>query len=142
MTQRVVGGGCLCGAVRFELTPPLRPVIVCHCRQCARWTGHAVAATAVDMDHFNLLSGAADLKWFSSSKHADRGFCGKCGSSLVWRPRDGSRMAVLAGLLDPPTGLTIAAHIYVQDKSDYYTICDGAPQFPTGAGEMARISIP
>ena len=24
-------GGCLCGALRFHLDPPLREVIACHC---------------------------------------------------------------------------------------------------------------
>src|SRR5262245_23873659 len=27
-------GSCLCGAVRFDITGPLRPVIACHCTQC------------------------------------------------------------------------------------------------------------
>lgn len=137
MADGVKTGGCLCGAVRFELTPPLRPVIVCHCRQCARWTGYAVAATAVPADKFRLLSGARDLKWFASSAHARRGFCGVCGSSLLWRPADGSRLSVLAGSLDPPTALALGAHIFVGDKSDYYAITDGAPQFEQGAGGLA-----
>ena len=34
----------------------------------------------------------------------------------------------MAGTLDPPTHLKIEQHIFVADKSDYYTIGDGAPQ--------------
>ena len=137
MQQKAVLGRCLCGAVRFELSPPLREVIVCHCRQCARWTGYAVAATAVAPENFTLLSGAAELKWYSSSSHAERGFCAVCGSSLLWKPADGSRLSVLAGSLEPPTGLEIGAHIFVSAKSDYYAIEGDAPQFAEGAGSFA-----
>jgi hypothetical protein len=45
-------------------------------------------------------------------------------------------MSVLAGALEPPTQLKIGAHIFVADKSDYYEIGDGAPQFEQGAGTL------
>ena len=37
----------------------------------------------------------------------------------------------MAGTLDPPTQLRIHEHIFVADKSDYYSIDDGTPQHPT-----------
>lgn len=138
MPNTPLTGGCLCGAIRFELSPPIRDVIVCHCRQCAQWTGFAVAATAVATDNFKLVSGAGALKWYASSAHAERGFCKVCGSSLLWKPSDGSRISVLAGSLDPPTGLTVSAHIFVAGKSDYYEIAGGAPQCEFGAGPLAE----
>lgn len=132
-------GRCLCGAVSFELTPPLRDVIICHCRQCAQWTGYAVAATAVASYNFKLTSGSSSLRWYKSSDHAERGFCGTCGSSLFWRPADGSRISVLAGSLTPPTGLATGAHIFTADKSDYYAIPGDAVQYPGGAGAVAAV---
>lgn len=137
MQEKPVTGRCLCGAVRFELAPPLRDVIVCHCRQCARWTGYAVAATAVSPDKLKIKAGAGDLKWYKSSEHAERGFCSACGSSLFWKPADDTRVAVLAGSLDPPTGIGVRAHIFVADKSDYYEIEGDAPQYAGGAGSAA-----
>jgi len=139
MPDETLTGRCLCGAVAFELRPPVRDVIVCHCRQCARWTGYAVAATAVTSENFRLIQGAESLRWYAASEHAERGFCSTCGSSLLWKPADGSRISVLAGALDPPTGLKIAAHIFVADKSDYYEIADGAPLFAEGGGEIAVV---
>jgi hypothetical protein len=132
-------GACLCGAVRFELRPPVRDVLVCHCRQCARWTGHVVAAAAVAPQNFAMLSGSVEVGWYAASSHAVRGFCRSCGSSLFWKPKDGSRIAVLAGALEPPTHLRIAAHIFVASKSDYYEICDGAPRFEAGASHLAEL---
>jgi hypothetical protein len=139
MKQSTLSGSCLCGAIRFELKPPIRDVIVCHCRQCAKWTGYAVAATAVAPDNFRLAAGAEVLSWFSSSESADRGFCNKCGSSLFWRPADKSRISILAGSLEPPTALKIAAHIFMDDKSDFYDVCDGAPRFAGGAGDLSLV---
>jgi hypothetical protein len=122
-------GRCLCGGVQYSVSGPLRGVIACHCSQCRRSSGHYVAATAAPSDRLTLTS-AATLGWYASSAHAERGFCRRCGSSLFWRPtgNDRSWTSIMAGTLDPPTHLTIERHIFVADKSDYYTIADGAPQ--------------
>lgn len=134
MSEKQLNGRCLCGAISFSLSPPWRHVVVCHCRQCARWTGSVVAATAVPLENLNLTGGSDALKWYAASSHADRGFCSNCGSSLFWRRRDKARISILAGALEPPTRLTIGAHVFVADKSDFYEIGDAAPQFP-GSGE-------
>ena len=128
-------GRCLCGSVRFEARAPFRPLIACHCRQCARWTGHLVMATSVQAGHFRFLAGEGMVRWFRASEHAARGFCDTCGSTLFWRPDEGDRISILAGSLEPPTGLVLAEHIFVADKSDYYGIGDRAPQH-AGAGPL------
>lgn len=134
-------GRCLCGEVRFTLSGPVRDVIVCHCRQCARWTGYAVAATAVAPQNFELLSGAGSLKWHASSEQALRGFCSVCGSSLFWKPADGTRISVMAGAIEPPTGLRVIAHIHTRSKSDYDEIAGDAPCFGEGAGALAAVPV-
>jgi hypothetical protein len=123
-------GGCLCGAVRYEVLAPLRAVVACHCSQCRRTSGHHVAATQVASADLRWVADAG-LKWYRSSDHAERGFCTVCGGNLFWRPLPQGPQAhtsIMAGTLDAPTGLSIARHIYVADKSDYYQIADGAPQ--------------
>jgi hypothetical protein len=61
-----------------------------------------------------------------NSGEAQRGFCGRCGSSLFWK-RDGQAVtSICAGSIDGPTGLRIAGHIFVADKGDYYSIGDPA----------------
>jgi hypothetical protein len=47
-------GSCLCGAVAFEITGPLRPVIACHCHQCRKQTGTYMSSTAVKDEQFRL----------------------------------------------------------------------------------------
>lgn len=122
-------GGCLCGAVRYEIDGPLRDVVYCHCAQCRKTSGHFVAATAVSNDKLQITEDSG-LAWYRSSDIAQRGFCRQCGSSLFWAPAHGKYMAIMAGALDAPTGLTSREHIYVDDASDYYELTDGLPQFP------------
>ncbi len=127
-TPRTLSGRCLCGDVRFEAAAPFRPVSACHCRQCAQWTGAFVMATSVPMPQFRFTAGESEVAWYAASDTAKRGFCTHCGSSLFWKPNGGERIAILAGSLDPPTGLAVDHHIFVADKSDYYGLHDGLPQ--------------
>ena len=132
----VATGGCLCGAVRFALRPPLRQVIACHCGQCRRWHGHVAAYTAcADAD----LSFESDrgLAWFRSSDVARRGFCRECGSSLFWKRHGSDRISVAAGALDGPTGLATTLQIFVADKGDYYRL-DPATPSRGGTGEASE----
>lgn len=118
-------GGCLCGAVRYSVEGPLRPVVACHCTQCRRSSGHHVAATAAPRDAVRI-EGA--VSWYASSAFARRGFCGTCGSNLFWEAEGRDTLSILAGTLDGETGLALERHIFVADKGDYYDIADGLPQ--------------
>jgi len=119
-------GGCLCGAVRYRVTGPLRAVLACHCQQCRKTSGHHVAATAAPRDAV-AIEGA--VTWYASSAQARRGFCGTCGSNLFWDGGDAD-LSIFAGTLNGPTGLRTSGHIYCADKGDYYTLTDGLPQWP------------
>ncbi len=122
-----VTGGCLCGAVRYEVNGPQRAVVNCHCSQCRRTSGHFVAATACRRADLQLIQ-SGGLQWYQSSARARRGFCNVCGSSLFWeetpdgKPADGpdATISVMAGTLDGKTGLETAVEICVEDAGDYY----------------------
>ena len=58
-------GSCLCGAVKFTVTGPLRPVIACHCRQCRKQTGNYMSATGAK-DEYLKLTETRGLKWYRS----------------------------------------------------------------------------
>jgi hypothetical protein len=124
--QRVIGGGCLCGKVRYEVRGNLRDVIACHCTQCRRTSGHFVAATACRRQAFTLLR-AETLKWYVAVPGFRRGFCAECGSNLFFEEAGGERVSIAAGSLDEPQGLTIAAHIFASEAGDYYKIDDAVP---------------
>lgn len=118
-------GSCLCGGVAYEVTGPLREVVACHCAQCRKTSGHHVAATSAAMADFHLTRDET-LTWYRASPKARRGFCGRCGGNLFWKPDAEDRISLFAGALDAPTGLRLARHIFARYKSDYYDIPDGA----------------
>src|SRR6266540_596053 len=117
-------GACLCGAVRYEVRGPLRDVLVCHCEECRRWSGHLFAATAARREDLALVE-MRGLRWIASPKsesRARRGFCGECGASLFWDAPERDTISIAAGTLDPPTGLRLMAHVYTSQAGDYYDL--------------------
>jgi hypothetical protein len=123
-TSARASGRCLCGAVRYEVCGPLRDVLLCHCVECRRWSGHVFAATAARREHLVLLETRA-LRWVASPEsesEARRGFCGQCGSSLFWDAPGRDTVSIAAGTLDEPTGLRLLGHVYVTQAGDYYEL--------------------
>ena len=121
MTSSQHHGRCLCGAVTFKVKGKLRQVLVCHCSQCRRSSGHQWAATAAPVEAIEIDC-ETTLSWYRSSSRAKRGFCRRCGSSLFWQLDGSTSMSIAAGSLDAPTGLSTQEHIYFNDASDYYTV--------------------
>ena len=119
-------GSCLCGGVAFAVHGPLRDIVACHCSQCRKTSGNFVAASRAKTADI-AFSADGTLAWYRSSDTAERGFCSRCGGNLFWRPTGGDTTSIMAGALDPPTGLHIREHIFCADKSDFYEITDGKP---------------
>jgi hypothetical protein len=129
-------GGCLCGAVRYEVRGALRDVVNCHCSVCRRWHGHHGAYTSTALDGVRLVEDRG-LVWYESAADATpgvrRGFCGECGSSLFWHPNGAPAIAIAAGSLDAPTGLRTIEHVWTSRQGDYYEISDQLPSHERGA---------
>jgi hypothetical protein len=129
-------GGCLCGAVRYEVRGPLRDVLICHCRECRRWHGHAAAYTAAQRADLVFRRDGA-LRWIDSPRSdagARRGFCTECGSSLFWDAPGRETVSIAAGSLDETTGLHTTGHWFVSQAADYYELPeDGLPRHERSA---------
>lgn len=126
--NHAIAGSCLCGKVRLDIDEACRDVIICHCQQCRKQTGHVLAATRV-MDDKLHITGAEHIKWYDASEDAKRGFCRHCGSTLLWKPNGADSTSVMVGCLDNPTELKTVAHIFTEFKGDYYELNDGVPAF-------------
>ena len=126
------GGGCMCGAVRYEVHGPMRGVVNCHCEMCRRLHGAFGAYTKVNNADLALV-GESSLAWFDSSATARRGFCRSCGASLFWQPSGQETTSIAAGTLDQPSGLATIGHIFAAEKGDFYDIADGLVEFPSSA---------
>ena len=120
-------GSCECGAVTYEVTGEMRPVVACHCTQCRKTSGHFWVSTAVPTGALEITK-SDGLKWYRSSDIARRAFCTGCGASLFYEMDGEGRIAIGAGTLDRPTHLHTEKHIFVKDKGDYYDIPDRETQ--------------
>ncbi len=123
----MINGSCMCGAVKFEISSALDAADACHCTQCRKQSGHFFASAEVSKSHVSI-QGAEYITWFQSSEKVRRGFCKVCGSSLFWDPVHRDWTAVAMGVIDDPTNVRLAKHIFVANKGDYYDIEDGLPQ--------------
>lgn len=78
-----LGGRCLCGRARFELTEPARTARYCHCTRCQRRTGTASSAQAqIEGTTLGLVQGAGLVRAW---RHPDDGFDGDPGERPSWR---------------------------------------------------------
>ena len=126
-------GGCLCGAVRYQVRGPLRGVVNCHCEMCRRLHG-AFGAYTKAQDSELKITEERGLAWYESSEKARRGFCRDCGANLFWQPSGMQTTSIAAGTLDQPSGLATIGHIFTAEKGDFYDIADDLKQFPGSAG--------
>lgn len=130
IAQEPIRGGCLCGAVRFEINQPPISTGYCHCRICQRFTGSAMStwsAFAASKVHF--ISG--EPSYFASSPIAERGFCRDCGSSLSYRlirPRPTAYVVLFTGSLDKPQDCAPAIHSGLESKVPWLEIVDNLPR--------------
>jgi hypothetical protein len=117
-------GRCLCGAVTYAVSGPLRPVLDCHCERCRRFTGHHLAATSAKVADVAIEDRTGQLTWFPVPG-AEYGFCRTCGGSLFWRAEAWPDvLSICAGTLEPPTGLRTVQAWWVSQASDYFVRAD------------------
>ncbi|MDQ3260475.1 MAG: GFA family protein [Pseudomonadota bacterium] len=124
-------GGCLCGAIRYQVGGKALFLCYCHCESCRRAAGGTVVAWGTFLrSDFVVTHG--QLTEFASSRSVLRGFCATCGTSLTYR-RDGraAEIDVTLASLDAPTLLKPECHIWVRDKLPWVAMDDGLPQFET-----------
>lgn len=126
-----VSGGCLCGAVRFEIDLPSKWCAHCHCSMCRRAHGAGyVTWVGLERPHFHLLEGEADLRWYASSPGARRGFCRQCGSSMLFESeRWAGETHVALGCLDGPIDRAPQAHAFYDSHVDWVPIDDALTVF-------------
>ncbi|MBA3809172.1 MAG: GFA family protein [Solirubrobacterales bacterium] len=100
-------GGCLCGAVRYEITAEFITAGYCHCTRCQRRTGTGSSANGrVPRDGFRLLQGEEQLQAFEPGDGATKLFCTTCGSALFsGDPFSDEQVAVRLGGLDADPGI-------------------------------------
>jgi hypothetical protein len=124
-------GGCVCGALRYELTA--KPLIVhaCHCRDCQRITGGAFVINIWIESRFVETGPPVPNSFRLAGKPHEVFFCGSCGT-YVWSRYDivaGDCLFVRAGTLDNPAAVKPDVHIFTRSKLPWLALPKDVPAF-------------
>lgn len=119
--SKTLVGGCQCGAVRFA-TKLLGRASICHCRMCQKAFGGFFGPLVSSHDgHWTR----GEPKWFDSSSHARRAFCGDCGTPLAYETKYGLELAI--GAFDDPASVAPVIQVNLNDKQPFF---DGLTKLP------------
>jgi len=130
MTTQAIAGSCLCGAVKFAVTPPFAAFRYCHCSRCRKATGAAHAANAfLPVAQFVWLAGESLTKRFNlpGAKRFAVAFCTECGTRVPHKT--GENMLIPAGLLDGDPGARPENSIFWKYKAAWYVPPQDMPKF-------------
>jgi hypothetical protein len=130
-------GGCLCGAVRFEITAPFLSAGYCHCTHCQRRTGTGSSANGrVAQESFQLLQGQEQLRAFQPETGVPKLFCATCGSALFsGQPLSDEQVAVRLGALDRDPGIRPQYRQFVDSAAPWEPLPqDGLERYPRSRG--------
>ena len=126
-------GGCLCGAVRFEVDEPPISAGYCHCTRCRRRTGTAASVQArIVPGSLRVVSGEELVRAFEPEDGFPKEFCSACGSALWSRnPDNPDALSVRMGAFDADPGVRPSYRQYVAYAAQWEPIPDdGLPRFP------------
>ena len=145
MTQTLTGG-CLCGAVRFELEAAPIEAGYCHCTRCQRRTGVAASAQArIDGERLAVIAGDGLLTWW---RHPDggfeKGFCRACGGHLFSRnPDDHAQHTIRMSAFDADPGVRPSFRTFVAYAAAWEPIPDdGLLRYDERKPYQERVSPP
>jgi hypothetical protein len=122
-------GGCMCGAVRYELKSEPVDAGWCHCRTCQLYGGApAMAFAGVPASDFIWTKG--EPRWVESSSFGRRAFCGKCGTPLQVRVDfQPETVDFPIPTLDEPDSVRPEFHIFWGSKVSWFDPADDLPKF-------------
>jgi hypothetical protein len=135
-------GGCLCGAVRYQVSGPAFQTSYCHCEDCRKASG----APAVAWTFFPANS----LVWTQGVpreiRHAERvrSFCGDCGSPLLFAdPSLPEFTEVNTCSLDQPGAFPPGDQCWIADEIAWTHSLSSLPRFvhtsPVPSGPWGKI---
>ena len=109
-----LAGGCMCGAVRYELSTDPFDCGWCHCRTCQLTSGApAMVFASVPEGHLIWTKGADKVKSVRSSSFGHRKFCSECGTPFLMKvDHQPETVDFSVATLDEPETIAPAFHIF------------------------------
>lgn len=124
--QAPLHGGCLCGAVRFQVSGPILSAGYCHCTHCQRRTGTGSSANCrVRRESLQILAGIEYLRSFKPPVGVPKLFCSICGSALFSGDFEThEEVAVRLGAFDEDPGVRPQYRQFVDSAAIWESIPD------------------
>ncbi len=126
-------GGCMCGAVRYEVSGMPFWVGHCHCESCRRHTGAPVVTyVGFRKDQVAFTKGRRQI--YNSSPGVGRAFCGQCGTPLTWEgksnlPERGEIFEFHISTFDDPNAFVPTNHVFYSERIAWFDVADGLPRY-------------
>jgi hypothetical protein len=127
-----LSGGCLCGAVRYEITAAPVKALNCHCRTCQKAMGAPyLPLYLVHSESLNISGAYNEFASIGASGNTVwRGFCPKCGTTLFGRYSATANLrGVAATTLDDPKMFKAEADMWVADAQPWDIMDPDLPKF-------------
>ena len=125
-------GGCLCGAIRYQIPETSLMEAICHCKNCQKQAGSAFSTLAgIKKSDFKLTG---EPKVFvdtatDSGTSVERFFCGTCGSPIYSAlPSQPDIIYLITGTLDDTSEFTPSIHVWASTKQNWVEIDKNLPQ--------------
>ena len=127
-------GGCLCGAVRYEIASDPVMTGFCHCINCQKLSGagHAFHVMVPEAD-FRVTGQTKGYSWRADSGNAvTTYFCVECGSPIHGRSTGfPGAVTVRAASLDHPESVTPQMTVFAKRVQPWDHVETSLPAFPT-----------
>jgi hypothetical protein len=123
-------GGCLCGAVRYEIDGRISPIAFCHCSKCRKSNGTAFhSGSLCRASRFRWVSGGDEITVYRTPSGYATQFCRTCGSPVPTPPNAEGLVSLPTGTLDEDPGSRPIFHFFVGSKAPWYEIADDLPRY-------------
>lgn len=130
MTPTSFRGGCLCGAVQYEISGAPMKFYHCHCQRCRKATGTGHAS--------NLLVKPGSIKWLKGEElikgykvpeaiRFTNRFCSVCGGRVPRYVKETDFIVIPAGSLDNEPPIRPQARIFWGSRANWSCSGDGLP---------------
>jgi hypothetical protein len=134
MENTNIGGSCLCGSVRYEISGEAQRFYHCHCQRCrkATGTGHASNLFVIPESCLTWVVGEELLKRYKvpDAERFYNCFCSQCGSPMPRVVPELEGVLIPAGTLDAEPPIQPGARIFWDSRAQWSCSNDGIPMFP------------
>jgi hypothetical protein len=131
MSEEIIEGGCLCGAVRYRASGTPSDVTHCHCTLCRRASGAPfVSWASFRSARFSFTTG--EPARFASSARAVRTVCNHCGTPLTFQLYEKvDQIDVTICSMDDPERVTPQDHTWTRSQLSWIKLADELPRYAT-----------